>query len=183
MRAQQTYLVKMPAQVLETLGLRELTDAIDLVPPGSKLPVRESVRGGGGYIADAVVRSAIEWRAVYAAAEHYESQKYTVEYVGNTKPYDLIVTRGGQERRVEVKGSSGVAEHVELTYGEVDNSRDFSPVDLFVVDGIQFERRQDGSVEAYGGTARLWRNWRAADSALKAIRYRYRLPAGGDSIA
>lgn len=185
MRAQQTYFVKVPVEVLTALALSEPLEAPDLLPEAVHAPARKSSGGtGGGYMTDALVRSAIEWRAVYAAVEHYEFEAYTVEYVGNTQPYDLVVTRGQDVRRVEVKGSSGAAENIELTYGEVDNSRDFSPVDLFVLDGIQFGRKPDGTVEAFGGEARLWSDWRAADTALKAIRFRYKLPSGArDAVA
>lgn len=181
-RAQQTYLVKVPAEVLTALALDDPLDAPDLLPGAARSTTRRSSGKGSGYIADSVVRSTIEWRAVYAAIEHYAAENYAVDYVGNTKPYDLVVTREHDVRRVEVKGASGTAEHVELTHGEVDNSREYAPVDLFVMDGIQFERNPDGTVDAFGGEARLWRDWRASDSALKPIRYRYKLPTGALEI-
>jgi Domain of unknown function (DUF3883) len=96
-----------------------------------------SERGGRGYIADSAVRSAIEWRAVNIAVEVYRELGYELDYTGSTKAYDLVVTEGQDVRRVEVKGSSGAASTVELTSGEVDNSCEFTPTDLLVVDGVQ----------------------------------------------
>jgi hypothetical protein len=64
------------------------------------------------------VRSAIGWRAVELAELYYGHLSYTVEYVGGTKPYDLVALRG-ETCRVEVKGSFGRPEKVELTVGEV----------------------------------------------------------------
>jgi len=178
LRAQQTYFVKMPREVLKVLALDDLVDV-----PGPKTGARPTKgkaakSGGSGYIADSAVRSAIEWRAVNLATEAYTELGYQVEYTGSAKPYDLVVTLGQEVRRVEVKGSSGAATHVELTYGEVDNSRDWQPTDLYVVDGIQWWREADGSVLTDGGEARWWTDWQAADSRLKAIRYRYTLPPG-----
>jgi hypothetical protein len=62
-----------------------------------------------------------------------------------------VVVEGQDVRRVKVKGSSGEATTVELTTGEVENSRESIPADLYVVDGIQWTRAADGSVHASGG--------------------------------
>jgi hypothetical protein len=178
LRAQQTYFVKMPREVLEILALNELEDT-----PGPKRPPKSNGRapkgGDSGYIADSAVRSAIEWRAVNLAMGEYEAHGYKVDYTGSSKPYDLVVVKGRDVRRVEVKGSSGAATTVELTSGEVHNSRQSIPTDLYVVDGIQWTRAADGLVHAGGGDARWWKDWTAEDSSLVATRYRHVLPPGG----
>ncbi|KZM78448.1 protein NO VEIN domain-containing protein [Cellulosimicrobium sp. I38E] len=184
LRAQQTYFVKMPREVLQVLGLEGLeglprpkrsTSSDGTGHPKGKT----GKRGDSGYIADSAVRSAIEWRAVDLAVEAYELHGFVVTYTGASKPYDLAVEKGGDRRHVEVKGSSGAAATVELTHGEVNNSRVTVPTDLFVVDGIQWWREADGSVKADGGDVRWWKDWTADDEQLKAIRFRYTLPAGG----
>jgi hypothetical protein len=178
LRAQQTYFVKMPREVLEILALRELEDT-----PGPKRRPRSKgkapKRADSGYVADSAVRSAIEWRAVNLAIEAYKAHGYKVEYTGSAKPYDLVATDGRDVRRVEVKGSSGAATAIELTIGEVDNSRESIPTDLYVVDGIKWTRAADGSVHASGGDTRWWKDWTAEDSSLTATRYRYVLPPDG----
>ncbi|HST49589.1 protein NO VEIN domain-containing protein [Jatrophihabitans sp.] len=179
LRAQQTYFVKMPREVLEILALEDLGDVTGPKPGATSTERKSAKRGGSGYIADSAVRSAIEWRAVNLAIEAYEALDYEVEYTGSTKPYDLVVTKRDEIRRVEVKGSSGAAKTVELTYGEVDNSRDWQPTDLVVVDGIQWWRELDGSVQADGGEIRWWKNWTAEASRLQEIRFRYKLPPSG----
>lgn len=130
-----------------------------------------------GYIADAKVRRAIEMRAVDMATEHY-SPEFDVEDVGASRAYDLhLVHRTtGAERRVEVKGSTGNASAVELTHGEVANAREFQPTDLFVVSGIEWERDGD-RVRAWGGAARICREWEPLESSLTAIRFRHQVPA------
>lgn len=179
LRAQQTYFVKMPREVLKILDLNELEDAAGPKPrPRSK---GKAPKGGDhGYIADSAVRSAIEWRAVNLAIGEYEAHGYKVEYTGSSKPFDLLVAKGQDVRRVEVKGSSGAATTVELTSGEVDNSRESIPTDLYVVDGIEWTRAADGSVHASGGDTRWWKDWTTEDASLTATRYRYALPPGGE---
>jgi hypothetical protein len=180
LRAQQTYFVKMPREVLGILDLADL----ESTPGPKRRPAGDgkAPKGGdgdSGFIADSVVRSAIEWRAVNLAINDYTAHGYEVDYTGASKPYDLVVTKGRDVRRVEVKGSSGKAKAIELTTGEVGNSRGSLPTDLYVVDGIEWTRGADGSVDAYGGDARWWRDWMADDVSLVATRYRYALPPGG----
>lgn len=178
LRAQQAYFVKMPREVLEILGLNELEDTPG-VKRNAKSNGKAAKRDESGYVADSAVRTAIEWRAVNLAIDSYEAQGYDVHYTGSSEPYDLAVTKGPDVRRVEVKGSSGAATRVELTSGEVANSRGSTPVDLYVVDGVQWIRAADGAVDASGGDIRWWKNWTAADSSLLVTRYRYKLPSGG----
>jgi hypothetical protein len=179
LRAQQTYFVKMPREVLGELELLDELDAITTPTPTWRRKGRAPKRPGAGYLADAVVRSAIEWRAVAVAKKWYEDNGFAVQYVGNIKPYDLLASKNGNVRRVEVKGSSGAASKVELTAGEVQNARAFSPTDLVVVDGVEWVRTADGSVEASGGEIRRWADWTPDRGALKVTRFRYELPAGG----
>lgn len=187
LRAQQTYFVKMPVEVLDVLGLPR--DSFAEGPPhGAASGTGKSTTGkaakskGSGYIADAVVRSAIEWHAVNHAVGHYDGLGYAVHYTGASSPYDLVVTKGTDLRRVEVKGSSGAATHVELTKGEVKNSRKPTPTDLYVMDGIRWARDADGVVSTWGGEARWWQDWMATKASLQATRYRYTLPGGHTAL-
>lgn len=179
LRAQQTYFVKMPLEVLEIFDLKfeHIEGPAPETMPGTRTADK---RSDVGYIADSAVRSAIEWRAVNLAVEAYEDAGYDVVYTGASRPFDLEVVKASDRRRVEVKGSGAAAATVELTHGEVENSRSSGfPTDLFVVDGIGWWRESDGSVAAGGGEIRWWRDWIADDADLKAIRFRYTLPSGG----
>ncbi|GIG21261.1 hypothetical protein Cch01nite_19850 [Cellulomonas chitinilytica] len=174
LRAQQTYFVKMPREMAVLLSLDEVGASARVAAPPAK--ARATKRVGSGYIADSAVRAAIEWRAVNLATEAYRAAGYRVEYTGASESFDLVATKAGAERHVEVKGSSGAALHVELTIGEVRNSRDWTATDLYVVDGIRWWRESDGAVRADGGDVRWWMDWTAEEGRLDAIRYRYRLP-------
>ena len=129
-----------------------------------------------GRIADAVLRAAIEKHAVDLVMSHYQEHGYTVTDVGATESYDVLAIQGTEELHIEVKGSSGTANDVELTANEVTHARAGTPTDLVVVDEIKWTRLGDGTVQTTGGRRRSWRNWQPADEDLTASRYRYHLP-------
>lgn len=105
---------------------------------------------------------------------HYHRQGYEVSDVGSIESYDVLAINGNEEIHVEVKGSSGEAESVELTGNEVDHART-SNTHLVVVDRIEWWRLPDGAVATAGGRARRWELWSPSDALLRPTRYRYRL--------
>jgi len=179
-RTAQNYLAKWPRSLAESLGVAGVGAELSPVPddPQKPNPIKTR-RRGQGYISDSRVRRAIERRAVDVAIKWYELRDYQVEYTGDNKPYDLVVSRADEIRRVEVKGTTTEGETVELTYGEVDNAEDFTPVDLFLVYGITFERLPDGNAVGFGGIARRWDDWTPDRASLKAIRFRHTVPLHG----
>lgn len=72
-------------------------------------------------------------------------------------PYDLRVTGGDEQTRVEVKGRSSETSDVTLTYREVVTAREYRDAALAVVDGIVVSRGSDDGVTAAGGRLRIWR--------------------------
>ncbi|MFI7453782.1 protein NO VEIN domain-containing protein [Nonomuraea sp. NPDC049714] len=130
-------------------------------------------RSGAGYQADPLVRRAVEQYAVHCAAACYPD--HTVMDVGAIASYDLRAFKGNEELHIEVKGSIGTVDNVELTVAEVAHARTIR-TDLVVVDQINYERKADGSIHTYGGRLRRWTDWQPADQALQPTRYRYTLP-------
>jgi hypothetical protein len=63
-------------------------------------------------------------QAVRQAIAHYEAAGYGVEDVGAFRSYDLVATRGDEERHLEVKGSQGYVQKVILTRNEVTQAND-----------------------------------------------------------
>ncbi|MFD0652483.1 protein NO VEIN domain-containing protein [Streptomyces malaysiensis subsp. malaysiensis] len=99
---------------------------------------------------------------------------WTVERLG--KPYDLHCTRGGEERRVEVKGTTGAATSVDLTINEVEHARNpQNTVDLFVVSDIKVDMRT-GDYTTSGGRVLHLHDWAPADEDLRPRSFEYRLP-------
>ncbi len=176
-RTTQGYLVKFPAALLDVFpGLTDVPRQ-DL-PPRGKPPTDppQPVSGDTGYIADPMVRRAIEHHAVDLATARYMGQGYTVVDVGAIKSWDLECTRSDITRLVEVKGSTRIALTVELTHNEVQNALHHAPTDLFVVHGIDWSRQTDGSIETFGGEVVVYEDWTPEQDDLTATRFRYRLP-------
>lgn len=135
--------------------------------------------GGAGFVSDPKKRKAIELHAEDMAVAHYEEKGWTVERLG--KPYDLRCTRGGEERRVEVKGTTGAATSVDLTINEVEHARDPQhTVDLYVVSDIKVDVRL-GDYTTSGGRVLHFPDWAPADEDLRPRSFEYRLPLTGHS--
>lgn len=177
-RVMQAYLVKFPAAILgavpELAAIpRRRTPQVSPVPTG--VPARRRARrsSGSGYIADPLLRRALERHAVQKASDLYEG--WTVQDVGDRESYDLRVTKDGEEVHVEVKGSSATADAVELTRNEVKHAHG-TATDLVVVDQIEWSRLPNGEIRTNGGRVRRWETWVPKVEHLEPTRYRYRLP-------
>ncbi|MFJ2899929.1 protein NO VEIN domain-containing protein [Streptomyces sp. NPDC087218] len=137
-----------------------------------KAPKRR--RRGAGFISDPKKRKAIELHAEDMAVAHYEKRGWTVERLG--KPYDLHCTRAGEERRVEVKGTTGAATSVDLTINEVEHARDpRHTVDLYVVSDIKIDVRSADYLASAGKVTHL-QDWAPAEEDLRPRSFEYRLP-------
>ncbi|SCG77570.1 protein NO VEIN domain-containing protein [Micromonospora inositola] len=185
-RAAQGYLVKLPAAVISAVPeLKQIPLTRRRVPTqrssSSDLAAVARKRRGAGYLRDEVVRLALERHAVDWVLEHYSNHGYDVKDVGSTESYDVLALSGRRELHIEVKGSSGDADTVELTANEVEHAS-VASTHLVVVDLIDWRRLPDGTVETSGGRVRVWEKWTPAKMSLKPSRFRYRLPAGSDHL-
>ncbi|MGW0571941.1 protein NO VEIN domain-containing protein [Streptomyces tauricus] len=173
-----------PQPLLDAAGIavnwfEQRTVALNRTPGFTAEQVKPPTRpkkpsGGAGFILDPKKRKAIELHAEDMAVAHYEREGWTVVRLG--KPYDLHCTRGRQERRVEVKGTTGAATSVDLTINEVEHARDpQNTVDLFVVSDIKVELRA-GAYTTSGGRVLHLRDWAPADADLRPRSFEYRLP-------
>ncbi|MDL4817733.1 DUF3883 domain-containing protein [Actinomadura opuntiae] len=178
LRTAQAYLVKVPAAMLNLLP--ELARLNDLVPAASTSRRvlarlrRPRSRTGAGYLADPALRKAIEEHAVRRARDLYPDHDITD--VGAICSYDLRAVKGDEEIHIEVKGSTGTADAVELTINEVTHARTTARTDLVVVDQITWQRQSDGTIQTSGGRCRHWTTWQPDEMDLRPTRYRYTLP-------
>ena len=172
LRAQQGYLTKMPAALVAVLFPDEGA------PAGGDITVSGPRRSPGqGYLSDAQRRTAIEQHAVARARAHYE-QLGATDIIELGKPYDLKLCLHGEERHIEVKGSSVPnVETVELTQGEVIHARSWRATDLVIVDGIECAMSADGVLKTTGGTLRSFTDWVPAEQALRSTHLRYTVPS------
>jgi hypothetical protein len=179
-RVMQAYLVKFPAAILEAVPELAAIPRVRAKPPlrparetAASSPKQKARSSDSGYVADPVLKRALERHAVQRAAALYDG--YDIEDVGTTRSYDLHAIKGAEEVHVEVKGSSGTAETVELTRNEVDHAHG-ALTHLVVVDQIEWSRLPNGEVQTRGGRVRRWTSWTPQDKHLEVTRYRYRLP-------
>lgn len=128
-----------------------------------------------GFVADSVIRRAIEEYALDAAEEHY-GKTATGEIKRLGKPYDLCVPLRDGEMHIEVKGSTRDLGSVILTTNEVTHARTTEGSELYVVDRIRLSTDQTGEARLTGGRRRWWTKWVPREEALTPTVYLYALP-------
>lgn len=131
--------------------------------------------GGQGFITDTAAKLAIEAFAMSAARTHYEGQGWTVEDVSSNRSYDLLCSREGVERRVEVKGSTRPLARVLLTPNEVSHAlANADVIALFVLSDI-YITTSNGTPVARGGTPTVFDPWTLDPTRLSPTGYSYTL--------
>jgi hypothetical protein len=130
-------------------------------------------RQGRGPRLSATQRRAIELRAVDLATSHLVALGYSVIDVGATHSYDLHATRGDEELKVEVKGTTSTGSEVLLTRNEVLLHQEAHPHNaLAVVHSIYLGRDTD-SPTATGGELVFEQPWQLDSARLVPMAFRY----------
>lgn len=138
---------------------------------------RQASTGGQGALSDTELRLALELYGMTKAREHYEFNGWTVEDTSKNNPYDLLCTRNGTSRRVEVKATTTAGEIVLVTAGEVNAAREPEiETDLFVVRHVQVTR-SDGKRKLEGGDIQITSPWRPRQEDLTPTQYRCQVDA------
>lgn len=135
------------------------------------------VAQGQGFLAPAAARRAIERRAMSLAQAHLEGMGWAVEDVSAYESYDLLCRRGddGDILYVEVKGTTGAGDQVQITKSEVAFAEmNRARMALIVVANIELEA-DAGVPVAEGGRILLLSPWAADPNRLTAVSYIYRL--------
>lgn len=141
---------------------------------------RKAIKGGQGALSDTELRVALELYGMTKAQDHYKAEGWIVEDTSKTNPYDLLCTRAGASRRVEVKATTTAGEQVLVTSGEVNSARDASvETDLFIVRNIQVTR-DAGKRVLSGGEVQVISPWRPLDEHLSPTQFRYRVEPASD---
>lgn len=130
---------------------------------------------GQGFQVDQDVKLKVEARAMTAAAEFY-SPNWEVEDVHGNQSYDLVCRRGGEEKHVEVKGTTTSGAEVILTRNEVKHAREYPCTALFILSNISIERAEDGTPMATGGDRHVYDPWPIDDGTLTPLGFRYLVP-------
>jgi hypothetical protein len=193
-RTWQSYLVKLPQAAVDLFPLlRVAVDAVsasqtatlDLSPEVDDAESRVAdvagksrLRSGQGYQLDQAVKTAVEVYAMNAAIRYW-SQHGEVEDVHGNESYDLRCTVAGQEKHIEVKGTTTIGDEVILTPNEVAHARTHPHLCLFVVSEILVLRHSDGQIETTGGSVWMVDPWLIDTGYLKPVGYRHGVPQIG----
>lgn len=136
---------------------------------------------GQGYVADAVYRRAVELHAMVAATNHYQKRGWLVEDTSADSPYDLVVRRRGEKRYVEVKGTAGTGQQVNMTAGEVDHARGHpGAVVLFIVHSIEVDASDPNAPVAAGGATTIIDPFDPDSGTLRPAAFTWRAPVAPD---
>lgn len=126
-----------------------------------------------GYGLSAPARRAVELRAMELAWQWLLDQGYDVEDRSASKPYDLEAVRGGEEIKVEVKGTtSDRADAILMTRNEVDlHRREKGRTCLIVVSSIELIE-EDGEFVTDGGHVEVQMGWDIDEWLLEPTAFR-----------
>ena len=141
----------------------------------------EMARGGQGYRLNPKERKAVENRAMKLAKKHYKNEGYQVEDTSRNHPYDLRCSTGKETIFIEVKGSKGSNDKIELTKNEVDcaNEKD-RKFELFVVSEIEIIDEDAETPKARGGKHHIIKPWKPKRKCLTPLKYSYDLVCHND---
>lgn len=142
-------------------------------------PATLTARGasGQGFSSDPVARRAIETHAMAVARDWLENDGWAVEDRSGSESYDFLATRRDQTLYVEVKGTTGRGDTIQLTRLEVEFAlANKDQMALAVVADVTLVRDQ-GSVTAADGALTVRRPWAPAMSSLRPIAYTCSLEA------
>lgn len=130
---------------------------------------------GQGFLTDSGARRAIELHAMKLVTEHYKAQGWTVTDRSASESYDLLAEADDQVLFIEVKGTTGRGEVIELTRKEVEFAQaNYARMALAVVAHIALSGiGQEAS--ASGGELVIRRPWEPKASALQPINFTCRL--------
>ena len=108
------------------------------------------------------------------ARELYEHQGWDVIDKSGSHPYDLLATRKGEKRFIEVKGTVGDGSSIILTHGEVKHARQHPRASALVTISRIVLTESGGSWIASGGEITTHADpWVIDESMLEATEYRY----------
>lgn len=138
----------------------------------------EGLAGKTGFMSDAKRRKAVELHAVKVVIASLAN--WTVSDVSKSNHYDLEChhVKSGRTIHVEVKGSTGAADSVFLTYREVEHAQgQFPEMVLAVVSNIKLAK----DLTCSGGKLSWHHPWKP-DEGLTPLAYTYKRPQATGAV-
>jgi hypothetical protein len=107
--------------------------------------------------------------------DELEGDGWELSNTSKHHPWDFEAVKGVEVMRVEVKGTTGVGTHVNLTAGEVINATTYDNCALAVVTDIVLDTSGEEPT-ASGGRLLMIRPWHVNEASLRPLAYEYRVP-------
>ena len=118
-------------------------------------------------------RKAVEMLAMDAAKEFLEGEGFAVKDVSATEPCDYLATKYKVKTYVEVKGTTGLGQAVNLTKNEVKlHKARFPNTMLIILSHIDLNKKANPPV-ATGGKLVVISPWKIQDDQLTALSFQY----------
>lgn len=165
-----------PRSMLSILELdpQKIQTLLEGVYPVSSFTASSHKERGQGFGLSASERKQVELQAMHLARHVYEKNGWKVVDRSGSHPYDFYATRGGDERFIEVKGTTGTGESIALTYGEVDHANLYKDKSALVVVSKIVLTESRGVWTADGGVVSTHEDpWQIDQTRLQATQYRY----------
>jgi hypothetical protein len=138
-------------------------------------PSKGRVGRGQGRRLDVEAKQAVE-RQGELEAENWCRRRGWTHWRRGTKPHwDFeAVDPAGRRRYIEVKGTTGGPETVEVTAPEVREAKAHGSSHMIVIVHDIDLRFVNGAWKATGGSATVYDPWKPVDSELTAVRYKWK---------
>lgn len=146
--------------------------------PGGFTQIRQVAHPRQGFSASAVVRKAIEIRAMEVVEQNLASEGWITSDVSATQSYDLLCRRNTEIKYVEVKGTSGEGQEILITAAEVAFAHAHaSEMCLAIVSKIVLLEDAGGGISASGGTVRIIEAWSPKAEDLLPVSFFCKVPS------
>lgn len=130
---------------------------------------------GQGFLADVSARRAVERHAMMLVTKRFEADGWAVFDHSATESYDLLAETGEQALFIEVKGTTGRGDVIELTRREVEFAQANSDRMVLAVVAHIVLAGTGEETSASGGELIVRRSWAPTPSALRPIAFTCRL--------
>lgn len=159
---------------LDPMALQTVLEGVNLPPARAESLSSSPGQGIGLSTAE---RKAVELHAMEIAAAHYKDMGWDVVDKSASRPFDILAIKEGQQRFIEVKGTTGDGLHVLLTRGEVLYAREHAEESVLLVVAHILLSQMDNKWVASGGKIICHEfPWFIDEQALQPTQYRYSLP-------
>ncbi len=132
----------------------------------------EHSSGGQGFQSDVEIRLMIEAHAMNICKRYYRKKGYPVKDVSANHPCDFIISKNGESRFIEVKGTQTTGKTIILTKNEVALSKSQGDkMVLFLVHSIIMNKK---SVKKGSGVVTIINPWKVKKKRLTPISFTYK---------